>query len=105
MMNLVKRTYTLPAAAMHAFESQVPAGERSALVASLVQHWLEEARRKTLRREVVEGCAAMADMYLEIEKEYHPLEEEIHRAIDDQPTPRRRRARQTRSRGRVRTSR
>jgi hypothetical protein len=47
---------------------------------------------------VIEGCREMADIYLEVEREYHPLEEEVHRALEAQPQARRNRARTARSR-------
>jgi hypothetical protein len=100
-MVLKKRTYGLPADALDPFEKEVPPGDRSAVVATLMRNWLAEKRRKKLRAEVIEGCRDMAELYLEIESEYHPLEEEVHRALDDHPQPRRRRSRSTRPRGRV----
>jgi len=78
-MVLKKRTYGLPADAVESFEKDVPPGDRSAVVADLIRHWLAEKRRRKLREAVDEGCREMAELYLEIEKEYHPLEEEIHR--------------------------
>jgi nitrate/TMAO reductase-like tetraheme cytochrome c subunit len=42
--------------------------------------WLDEQRREQLRREIIEGCHEMADVYLEIEQEYHPLEKEVAHA-------------------------
>lgn len=36
-------------------------------------------KREQLRAEIAEGCREMRDVYLEIEKEYHPLEEEVER--------------------------
>jgi hypothetical protein len=100
-MVLKKRTYGLPADALDSFEKEVPPGDRSAVVAGLMRNWLAERRRQKLRAEVIEGCRDMAELYLEIEQEYHPLEEEVHRALDDQPQPRCRNPRSTRSRGRV----
>jgi hypothetical protein len=100
-MALMKRTYELPADALDAFEREVPPGNRSAVVAMLMRNWLAERRRDKLRAEVIEGCRDMAELYLEIEGEYHPLEEEVHRALDDHPQRRRRRSRSTRPRGSV----
>jgi hypothetical protein len=31
---------------------------------------------------MIVGCRDMADVYLAIEREYHPLEEEVQRAVD-----------------------
>ncbi len=36
-----------------------------------------------LRRDIAVGCEEMADVYLEIEKEFHPLEEEAEKLLDD----------------------
>jgi hypothetical protein len=104
-MSLIKRTYTLPQKTLKPFEEQVPSGERSALVASLLEGWLEQQRRQHLRNEVAEGCREMAELYLEIEKEYHPLEEEVHRVLEGKPPARRHRARKARSGGGVGTGR
>jgi hypothetical protein len=103
-MVLLKRTYSLPEETVVRFEAQVPAGERSSLLAGLVNDWLSKRHRQQLRAAIAEGCAAMADLYLEIERDYHPLEEEVHSALDES-APRRNRARAPRSRRRVRASR
>lgn len=81
-MPLLKRTYTLPPETVEAFKDAVDAGRRSAVVAALLDDWLEQKRREELRRAVIEGCRQMADVYLEIEREYHPLEEEVRRALE-----------------------
>src|SRR5262249_6808721 len=92
-MVLTKRTYVLPAKTLGSFEQLVPPGQRSATVALLLQEWLDRSRREKLRREIIEGCKNMADVYLEVEKEYHPLEEEVHRVMENSPKARRRRPR------------
>ncbi|HKI36605.1 MAG TPA: hypothetical protein VKA46_32410 [Gemmataceae bacterium] len=97
-MGLLKRTYALPQQTLEEFERTTAPGKRSALVAELLREWLERQKRDRLRKEVIEGCREMADVYLEIEREYHPLEEEVERALDDQPRPRRRGARAPRPR-------
>jgi metal-responsive CopG/Arc/MetJ family transcriptional regulator len=100
-MAMLKRTYALPQDTLEEFERATPAGKRSALIAELVRSWLEHEKRERLRREVIEGCREMTDVYLEIEREYHPLEEEVQHALDDESPPRGRGARTTRSRRRV----
>jgi predicted RNase H-like HicB family nuclease len=40
---------------------------------------LDRQRREQLRKEIIEGCRDMADVYLEVEREYHPLEEDVER--------------------------
>jgi hypothetical protein len=60
----------------------VSAGERSAVIAQLLRDWLQSRRRTQLRQALIEGCRAMADVYREIEEEYHPLEEEVQHALE-----------------------
>ena len=81
-MRLTKRTYTLPPETLDRFEQAVEPGRRSALIAGLIQEWLDEREREALRRDIEEGCREMAEVYLEIEREWHPLDEELWRAID-----------------------
>lgn len=80
-MALLKRTFSLPAETLGEFEREVPAGRRSRTLAELLHAWLEQQRAERLRRRIVEGCRDMADLYQEIEQEYHTLEEEVHRAL------------------------
>src|SRR4051794_20058341 len=100
-MRLVKRTYVLPPAIVKEFEGSVSAGERSAVIAQLLEAWLERRKREQLRQAIIEGCREMAEVYREIEREYHPLEEEVQHALEDESPPRRHRARPTGSRRRV----
>lgn len=81
-MEMIKRTYSLPKTTVRTFEAEVKSGKRSAVVTELIEDWLEEQRRKRLRESIIEGCHDMKDVYLEVEQEYHPLEEEVHRALD-----------------------
>jgi len=37
----------------------------------------ETCKRNKLRQEIVQGCQDMAEVYLEVEREYHPLVEEV----------------------------
>lgn len=80
-MGLLKRTYTLPSDTLEQFEQVVVSGQRSAVIAKLLREWLDRQRREQLRREIIEGCREMADVYLETEREYHPLEEEVQRGL------------------------
>ena len=99
-MRMVKRTYVLPPGTLKEFERTVGAGERSGVIARLLQEWLETRGRDQLRRAVIEGCRDMADVYREVECEYHPLEEEVQHALENESAPRRNRARPSRSRRR-----
>ena len=90
-MQLMKRTYTLPEDAVVLFEQVVAPGQRSAVLASLLRAWLGERRREQLQQEIIAGCQDMAAIYLEMEQAYHPLEEEVQRALDVRPKTRRNR--------------
>lgn len=84
-MNLVKRTYSLPSEILGSFEKQVPPENRSSLIAFLLREWLEAHQRDFLRRDFIAGCREMAELYLEVEREFHPLEEEVHRVLESKP--------------------
>jgi len=83
------------------FEQAVSPGKRSTLIADLMREWLDKQRRKQLRRDIIEGCREMADVMLAIEREFNPLDEEVHRALDNPSETRRRGARAAQSRRRV----
>lgn len=87
-MGLIKRTYVLPPDTLQQFEQEVSSGKRSAIIAELLREWLDKRQRDQLRHDVIEGCREMGEIYLEIEQEYHPLEEEINRGLDAQPQAR-----------------
>lgn len=80
-MALEKRTYTLPPESLGPFERAVPAGQRSAVIAALMRAWLEQREQEALRNEIILGCREMAAEYRRIEKEFHPLEEEVEREL------------------------
>lgn len=75
-----KRTYSLPLATLRKLEGQVKPGERSAFLASLIEEWHAAKERDELRRQVIEGCLDMADVYAEMEREWAPLSDEVWRA-------------------------
>lgn len=81
-MRLQKRTYSLPSDTLNRFERDVEPGRRSRVVDQLMREWLEERAREELRRDIIAGCEDMYEVYLEIEREYHPLEEEVARGLD-----------------------
>ena len=100
-MGLLKRTFSLPASTLEEFEREVPPGRRSPILSEVLRAWLEQHRKDRLRREVIEGCREMAELYLEIEREFHPLEEEVQRGLEASSQARRHRARPSRSGRRV----
>jgi hypothetical protein len=81
-MKALKRTYVLSQDTLSQFEEVVPSRQRSATIDGLLRAWLDNQRRERLRQEIIAGCEAMADIYLTTEREYHPLEEEVHRGLD-----------------------
>lgn len=81
-MAAVKRTYALPSETVKQFEEVVSPGKRSAVLAEIIRAWIEEQKRIRLRKEIDEGCREMWDVYLETEKDFHPLEEEVGRRYD-----------------------
>ncbi|MBI4559111.1 MAG: hypothetical protein HY706_16120 [Candidatus Hydrogenedentes bacterium] len=80
-MPVVKKTYALPVATVERFEARVPPGKRSAVLAQLMHGWLEELRRSELARGIIEGCREMAEIYTDLEQDFHPLEEEAAYAM------------------------
>jgi hypothetical protein len=81
-MKQLKRTYALPETTVSRFEQQVGPGDRSGMIATLIEEYLAEKRREELRRDIEEGCREMWDVYLEVEREFRPADEELHRAIE-----------------------
>ena len=79
-MRTQKRTYALPLATVEKFEKTVPSGQRSAALAHLIEAWLEKQQEEALERDIIEGCREMADVYLEIQREFDPLDTEVTRA-------------------------
>jgi hypothetical protein len=84
-MTLKKRTYALPPETLTEFEQNVAPGRRSAVIGGLLRDWLAQQQRQKLRQQVVEGCREMSGIYLESERTYHPLEEEVQHAFDTRP--------------------
>ncbi|MEN6371273.1 MAG: hypothetical protein ABFD64_04590 [Armatimonadota bacterium] len=82
-MAAVKRTYALPEETVREFEQAVTPGRRSTVLNKVMKDWLGEQKRMKLREQVAEGCREMWDVWLESEKEWHPLEEEAARKHDE----------------------
>ncbi|HUJ51888.1 MAG TPA: hypothetical protein VLW25_16885 [Bryobacteraceae bacterium] len=78
-MRLAKRTYLLPEEVVEKFEKVLPAGERSAFLAKLIQGWLAKKEREELRRQVIEGCAEMRTIYENIDREWEQAADEVWR--------------------------
>ncbi|MBI4909113.1 MAG: hypothetical protein HY820_36170 [Acidobacteria bacterium] len=81
-MKLAKRTYSLPYPIVERFEQALSAGNRSAFLAKLIEEWLAEQERAELRRHIIEGCQAMAEVNLEIDAEWNSVSEEVWRSLD-----------------------
>ncbi len=80
-MTATKRTYVLPKETLEEFERNVAPRQRSAVITSLLKGWLEEQQRQKLRQALAEGLEDMADVYAEVEQDFHAADEELHRAI------------------------
>ncbi len=70
MATVVKRTYVIPEDIIRIFESQVPAGKRSAVVVELIREWNERRNLDALRLNVIAGCLDMADVQQELMREF-----------------------------------
>ena len=83
-MKLLKRTYSLPSDTIGRFERRVGPGKRSGVVKSLVERWVDEQEKGELRDQIIQGCRDMSGVYLDMEQEFHALEEETDRELNDQ---------------------
>lgn len=75
----IKKTYSLPKFIVQKFENIAQKRERSNVISMLIEKWIEEKEKEKLRRQIISGCKEMSSVYLEIERENHPLEEEAER--------------------------
>jgi hypothetical protein len=78
---MAKRTYLMPDQTATAFDRAVPSGERSRVVARLVQEWLDQLNREATRAAVVEGCREMAELYSDTAAEWSATDDETWRAL------------------------
>jgi hypothetical protein len=74
-------TFAFPPDLVARLESAVPPRRRSAFVVQAVRAQLRALEREQLRAEMEECATEMYDEILQIETEFHPLEEELHRPI------------------------
>ena len=81
-MRLAKRTYSLPPALLQRFEARLESGERSGLIAALIEEWLDERDRAELRKQVIAGCKDMAQIYLDMDKEWTGAADEVWRELE-----------------------
>jgi metal-responsive CopG/Arc/MetJ family transcriptional regulator len=82
-MAAVKRTYAFPEETVQEFEQVVASGKRSTILTDMMKRWLEERKRAELRQAVIEGCLEMADVHLEIEKQFEFADAEVAREFYD----------------------
>lgn len=75
-VKLAKRTYSIPPELAIKFETAVSSGERSQLVATLLEEWLAARDRERLREQILEGFAEMSGVYVEVAKEWQGPSEE-----------------------------
>ena len=87
-MALETRTYNLPPEDLVQFEREVPAGQRSSIIAGLIRDWLDRRKREALRNEIILGCREMAAEYRALEEDFHPLEEEVEHELSSRSSSR-----------------
>jgi hypothetical protein len=79
-MQTQKRASALPAKTVQEFEQAVGVGQPSTTLTRLMENWLEKRHEEALRQNIIEGCREMWDVYVDTERDFHPLEEEAARA-------------------------
>jgi hypothetical protein len=47
---------------------------------------MDEREKTDLRKQIIEGCNDMSDIYLDMERDFHPLEEEALRIETELPS-------------------
>lgn len=62
-------------------EQLVPSGQRTEFVDRAVQEALRRLHQERLEEEIAECAREMHDEIMQIEAEFHPLEEELHRQL------------------------
>lgn len=82
-MKTVECTFKLPEATLEALEQKVSPENQGTLVAALIEQWLDGQKTPSIREQYIEGLKDMEDISLELERAYHPLEEEVHRALPE----------------------
>ena len=80
---VVKKTYSLPKHLVREFENNTKKRERSKIISMLVEEWIDHKEKERLRKQIMAGCREMSSLYLEIEKEYYPLEVEVEGLLND----------------------
>ena len=81
-MDTAKRTYSLPEHIVERLETRVRAGERSALLARLVEDWLDARDREELRKHLIEGCREMSALYRAVDREWNSAADEVWREAE-----------------------
>ena len=80
-MKLQKRTYALPIDTISKFEQSVDSGKRSAVLAGLIDQYIEGCQRAALRKDLEEGCREMWDVYLETALEWEQADDTLHETV------------------------
>ena len=92
-MRLQKRTYSIDANILLAFERLVKSGNRSVVITELLKSFLSHKERENIRQQIIEGSKQIADFYEQESEAWYPLEEEVYVINNDTPSQRRHRAR------------
>jgi hypothetical protein len=81
-MKLAKRTYSLPPDLMLRFEERLRPGDRSGMVAKLIEEWLAARERDELCSQIVKGCHEMSGLYQDIDQEWSHAADEVWRGLE-----------------------
>jgi hypothetical protein len=74
-------TFGFPPEIAARLEAAVPRRQRNAFVAKAILAQLESLEKEQLRADMEECAREMYDEIVQIEADFHPLEEEIHRQL------------------------
>jgi hypothetical protein len=76
-----RMTIAFTEATRRLIEQLLPAGQRTDFVDRVVQEALRRMAREKLREEMAECAREMYDEIMELEEDFRPLEEEVHRQV------------------------
>lgn len=84
-----KRTYVLTSEVLEQFELRVAPGKRGAFIAEAIQKQLEEQRLAEIRARIEEGLNDSENeaLYLEVEREWAPLSDELWAQLPEEEWP------------------
>ena len=88
-MSLYKRTYSIDANIILAFEQLVKSGNRSIVITELLKSFLSQKEREKIRQQIVDGSKHIAEFYQQESSAWNSLEEEAYGITDNSTSKRR----------------